>query len=350
MKVVIVGATGNAGTSLIRALEHEPGVDQVIGLARRVPDLDFPKTRWIAADVRTSDLASLFEGADAVVHLAWSIQPSRDLQALYSTNVIGSIRVFRAAVEARVPALIYASSVGAYSSGPKEHKVDESWPTNGIDTSFYSRHKAETERVLDGVEQEHPELRVVRLRPALIFKKESAAEQRRLFGGPFMPGLLLRPDLIPLVPDLSRLKFQCVHSYDIGEAYRLALVSDVRGPFNVAADPVLDPVELSGLFHARRVRVAEGLVRRACDITWRMRLQPTPPGWVDMGLETPLMDTTRASKELGWTPVRSSREALLDLMEGLREGAGAPTPTLAPKAGGPARIREFVSGIGKREG
>ena len=350
MRVAIVGVTGNSGTSLLRALEHEPQVDEIIGIARRVPAQTPPKTRWIAADVRTSDLTAIFRQTDAVVHLAWSIQPSRDLAALYATNVIGSIRVFRAAAEAGVDALVYASSVGAYSPGSKEHAVDESWPTHGVPTSFYSRHKAETEGILDGLEQEHPDLRVVRLRPALIFKKEAAAEQRRLFGGPFLPGFLARPRLIPVVPDLERLRFQCVHSYDVGEAYRHALVSDVRGPFNIASGPVLDPKVLSQLFHARRVSVSERAVRVACDLTWRMHLQPTPPGWVDMGFETPLMDTSRAEKELGWSPRYSSKEALLDLLEGMREGSGAPTPVLAAKAGGWGRYKELLTGVGQKEG
>ena len=71
----------------------------------------------------------------------------------------GSRRVFSAAAAAGVPALVYASSVGAYSPGPKDRAVDESWPTGGIKTSFYSRHKAEVEQLLDVFEAEHPEVR-----------------------------------------------------------------------------------------------------------------------------------------------------------------------------------------------
>jgi UDP-glucose 4-epimerase len=82
---------------------------------------------------------------------------------------------------------------------------------------------------------------VVRLRPGLIFKREAASGIRRLFAGTFLPSPLLHPRLIPFVPDLSRLRFQAVHSHDVGEAYRLAVMGDVRGPFNVAAEPVLDP-------------------------------------------------------------------------------------------------------------
>src|SRR5207248_5135284 len=106
---------------------------------------------------------------------------------LRAVSVDGHRRVFDAVAKADVPVLVYASSVGAYSWGPKDRKVDESWPTNGVETSFYSRHKAEVERILDRFEEEHPDIRAVRLRPGLIFKREAASEIRRLFAGPFVP-------------------------------------------------------------------------------------------------------------------------------------------------------------------
>ncbi|HEY6150772.1 MAG TPA: NAD-dependent epimerase/dehydratase family protein, partial [Gaiellaceae bacterium] len=138
MRVVVVGATGNVGTSLLEALVEEPAVESVLGLARRRPRLELPKVEWAQADVTRSDLVPHFRGADCVVHLAWLIQPSRDLNRVWLANVHGSSRVFRAVAEAGVPSLVYASSVGAYSPGPKERRVDESWPTHGIPTSFYS--------------------------------------------------------------------------------------------------------------------------------------------------------------------------------------------------------------------
>src|SRR5215212_3857917 len=256
MRVVVVGATGNVGTSLLHALAQEPAVDSVLGLARRLPSLSFPKTEWAAADVTSDDLVPLFSGADAVVHLAWLIQPSRRLEVTRAVNVDGSARVFRAAGKAGVGALVYASSVGAYSPGPKDRFVDESWATGGIESSFYSRHKSEVERLLDRFEAEFPSVRSVRLRPGLIFKREAASEIRRYFAGPFVPSPLVRTSLIPVVPDVERLRFQAVHSLDVGEAYRLAVVrDDARGAYNVAADPVLDPDRLAELFGARKLRL-----------------------------------------------------------------------------------------------
>jgi nucleoside-diphosphate-sugar epimerase len=159
MRVVVAGATGNLGTSLLQALEREHGVESVLGIARRLPQLEFERTEWARADITHDDLVRLFRGADAVVHLAWLIQPSRDLATLRATNITGTNRLLDAVRAARVPNLVYASSVGTYSRGPKDRRVDEGWPTDGIQTSFYSRHKAEVERMLDRFEREAPDTR-----------------------------------------------------------------------------------------------------------------------------------------------------------------------------------------------
>jgi hypothetical protein len=60
------------------------------------------------------------------------------------------------------------------------------------------------------------------------------------------------------------------------------------------------------------------------------------------------MDTTKARTELGWSPTRTSTEALLELIEGLRHAEGVDTPPLAPDAGGKLRIGELLTGVGKR--
>jgi nucleoside-diphosphate-sugar epimerase len=348
MRVAVTGASGNVGTSLLRSLAADDAVESVIGIARRRPAAEFAKTRWVTADVSRDELARHFEGADAVVHLAWLIQPSRNESVTRATNVDGSRKVFRAVAQAGVPRLVYASSVGAYSPGPKDRHVDESWPTDGIESSFYSRHKAEVERILDRFELDYPGTAVVRLRPALIFKREAASGIRRLFAGPLLPGILARPALIPLVPRIARLRFQAVHSYDVGDAYRLAVRSDARGAFNIAADPVLDADELARILRARPVPVPAPVVRTVADLTWKLRLQPSPPGWIDLALGVPLMDSRRAEQVLGWTPRHSAAESLLDLLAGFREGAGLDTPPLDPQTGGPARAHELATGVGAR--
>jgi nucleoside-diphosphate-sugar epimerase len=349
VRVVVVGASGNVGTSVLQALADEPRVDSVLGVARRRPATAWPKTEWSEADVARDDLAPLFRGADCVVHLAWLIQPARDRHHLWLVNVEGSSRVFDAVAAADVPALVYASSVGAYSPGPKDRAVDEGWPTGGIASNQYSRQKAEVERRLDAFERSHPNVRVVRLRPGLTFKREAASGIRRLFAGPFLPSPLVRRELIPFVPALERLRFQAVHSLDVGDAYRRAVVTDVHGAFNVAAEPPLDPQVLAEVLRARPVRVPPKVLRGAIALTWRVRLQPTPPSWLDLALGVPILDTTRARTELGWHPRHGADEALLELLDGIRERAGLDTPPLSPAKSGPLRTQELATAVGSRE-
>jgi nucleoside-diphosphate-sugar epimerase len=286
-----------------------------------------------------------------VIHLAWLIQPGRDRNQTRRVNVLGSERVLRSVADAGVRNLIYASSVGAYGAGPKDRRVDETWPTTGTGTSFYARDKAAVERLLDRFEREQPAVRVVRMRPGLIFSREAASGIRRLFAGPLLPATLVRTRLIPVVPRVDRLVFQAVHSHDAARAYRLALLADdVTGSFNIAAEPALDSDRLAEMFGARQLTVSPRLLRAAAATSFRLRLQPSEPGWLDMALAVPLMDVSRARAELGWEPRRTATEALSELLEGLRDGAGFPTPPLEPGGAGPLRAREFLSGVGARLG
>ena len=102
------------------------------------------------------------------------------------------------------------------------------------------------------------------------------------------------------------------------------------------------------MFGARVVPMPSALVRRVVDATWRLRLQPTPAGWVDLALGVPLMDTGRARRELGWEPRTSATDALLELLDGLRDGAELPTPPLARASSGRLRLGELRTGVGAK--
>ena len=353
MRIVVTGASGNVGTSLLAGLELDPGVSSVLGVARRRPTsgpATQGKTAWAAADVSRDDLVPLFRGADAVVHLAWLIQPSHDEAALRQANVVGSVRVFDAAAAAGVGAVVHASSVGAYAPGPKDRRVDESWPTTGVPSLSYSRDKVAVERILDDFERRHPAVRTVRLRPGLVLKRAAAAEIRRYFFGPLFPTTALRAGKVPVLPVPDGLVFQTVHSSDVGRAFHLAATREARGAFNVAAEPVVDPAVLARLLGARHVSVPASALRAVASATWALRLQPAAPGWLDLILGVPLLDAARARQELGWEPRHTSETALRDLIDGLGRAEGAPLPPLEPKAGGLLRWREFLTGVGGRSG
>ncbi|WP_374114172.1 NAD-dependent epimerase/dehydratase family protein [Streptomyces sp. NK08204] len=331
LRVVVTGATGNAGTSVVEALRRHPAVASVLGVARRVPDWRPEGTNWLAVDIGPdgSDLVPHFTGADAVVHLAWKFQPTHAPVTTWRTNVLGGMRVCEAAAEAGVPALVHASSVGTYSPGPKDRPVDESWPTHGWPQAAYCREKAYMERYLDAYELRHRDMRVVRMRPGFLFKRESASQQRRIFAGSLVPAQLMRPGLVPAVPDLPGLVLQALHTDDAAAAYVQAVVRPVRGAFNLAAEPPLDAAGLARILDARPLRVPLPPLRAALSAAWRLRLVPASPDLFDAVLRLPLMDCSRAREELDWQPRYSAAEAVQEFLDGLREHAGMDTAPLA---------------------
>ena len=346
MRVVIVGATGNAGSALVQALEDEPAVDEIVGIARR-PATARPgqrKTHFVTADITQDDLAREFRGADAVVHLAWFFQPTHRPDITWKTNVGGSDRVFAAVADAGVRHLVYASSVGAYSPAPGR-VVDEQWPTHSLPVAGYGREKAYVERLLDRFEHEHPDVRVVRMRPAFLFTREAASEQRRIFAGPFVPNFVARR--IRVLPYPAGLRMQALTTEDAADAYRLALIGDARGAFNLAAPPILDGPTLAAALDARLVTLPPAVVRAALAVGWHLRVAPAEPGLFDLVLALPELDASRAHDVLGWQPRATAIDAVLAFVSGMAAGAGGPTVPLAPD-GPVARLRELVSGVGSR--
>ena len=344
MRIVVTGATGNVGSEVVRQLLEHPSVESVVGIARRLPADPDPRVQWHALDIVEDDLQPAVAGADVVIHLAWLLQPAHEPAEMHRVNVTGTARVLDAVTAAGVPALVHASSVGAYSPGPKE-RVDEKHPTHGITTSAYSRHKAEAERMLDRFEAAHPERRVVRLRPGIVLQAAAASELARYFLGPFVPQSLVRPAFLPLLPRVDRLVFQVVHAEDMGSAYVLAATTPVTGAFNIAAEPVLDPPTLAAVLGARTVPVPAAVLRTAVALAWRLHVVPVDPGWVDIGRLTPLLDTTRARTVLGWTPKHDAAQALLETVEAMGAGVGGGSPVLRPRAPLPRRALEAVRGL-----
>jgi len=344
MRIAITGASGNAGTALLRNLQgqlsRKPGSLQLVGISRRLPDTfrePYDGVQWHTLDVGLDQdrplLEKALEGVDSVVHLAWQIQPNHNLPLLRRTNVNGTRNVLEAAAKMGVKQVVCASSVGAYSKSGKEQRRDESWPATGMTGSHYSRHKAEQEKLLDQFAAAEPEISVARLRPALIFQGKAGSEIGRYFLGHVFPRLVPRKPWVPLLPAPDNLIFQAVHADDVAEAYWRVVDQRASGAFNIAAEPVLTPQVLARILGARRILpIPMRLLHAVVDLTWRARIQPTDSGWVDMAAGAPVMDTSRAQRILGWEARISSVDAVKELLAGMGTGEGVdPSPVLAPR-------------------
>jgi len=342
LTVAITGATGNVGTALLRALAAA-GVTEVRGLARRQPPDTAPYdgVRWYLADLgqedSAQDLAEFVEGVDAVVHLAWALLPDRQPDVLHAVNVEGTRRVLAAAGAAGVPHVVHMSSIGAYAAGPQAHPVREDWPTTGIPSSTYSRQKSECEQMVREFEEAHPEVTVSVTRPTLVLQPDAASEIGRYFLGPLLfPAARLVPGavakLVP-VPIPGSLHLAFVHSEDVADAIARILDRRAPGPFNLSAPPNFDADGLAGALGVRRVPVPAIALRTGMQAAFLAHVLQIEPGWLDMGLGTPQLDTTRARTQLEWVARHRGGDVLREFVAALGSGDGHVGPLLHPGTG-----------------
>ncbi len=362
MRVAVIGATGNAGTAVLRALHETTEVTEIIGVARRLPDATaepYADCRWESVDIAAAstthdvvaELTELFDGVDAVIHLAWLIQPNDQRDLLRRVNVQGTERVTEAVAAAGVPHLVVASSVGAYSTDDARAtddnppRRDEDWPTTGIESSHYSVDKADQERVLDRFVAEHPDIVVTRLRPGLIFQGDAASAIQRYFLGSWVPVQALSAGRLPALPLPKGLQLQALHADDVGRAYAAAVVKKAPGAFNVCADDILGPQELADIIdHGRFFELPPAVVRGAVVAAHKSGAINADAGWIDMGMQVPMMDNSRAKEVLGWEPRHSAADALRELLDAMVEGDGlAASPVMRPRDDD----QKLVPGVGE---
>jgi UDP-glucose 4-epimerase len=345
LTVAVTGASGNVGTALLRALA-DAGVTEVRGLARRRPPETAPYAgvRWFTADLGTPEsepvLAEFLDGVDAVVHSAWALIPDREPEVLHRVNIEGTRRVLGAAATAGVPHVVMLSSIGTYAAGPQTHPVGEDWPTTGIPSSQYSRLKAECERMLREFGAAHPGTTTTAVRPTLVLQPDAASEIGRYFLGPVLfpaaralPGPVagVLAKVVPLpIPDTS---LGLVHADDVADLIARVLDRRAGGAFNVTSPPNFDATALAGALGMKRVAVPAVVLRTGMQVAFLSRLLQIEPGWLDLGLGVPPMDTTRARTLLGWRAKHNGGDLLREFVAALGAGHGGEGPLLHPGTG-----------------
>jgi len=325
VRVAVTGITGQFGKALARSLERDPAISEVVGVARRPFDPaaeGFHKLAYRPGDVRDPALRDAFDGCEAVVHLAFVIAGKRsDNEQRHAINIEGSRNVFAAAAEAGARKIVYASSVAAYGAHPDNPDlITEDHPTRGTPGVEYSEEKAEIEAILDLFEKEHPSITVTRFRVSAVV---GPGFEQMLFE--FLPPGSRRvplfaswfPRVFPNPIHGGKLLIQAVHEHDVAEAFRLAIVGDAPGAFNIAGDGILGARDIASIMRARVLPVSLAGAKQLVDLAYRLRISNINGDWVDLMRYPILVDTTRAKTQLGWTPEFTSEGALRSAADSL---------------------------------
>jgi UDP-glucose 4-epimerase len=322
LTVAVTGPTGEIGISAVTALEGEPTVDRIIGMARRPFD---PSSRgWVKTTYQQGDILdreavdALVTQADVVIHLAFIIMGSREESS--RINLQGTRNVFEGTVAAERPRrLVYTSSVAAYgyhSDNPVP--LTEDVPPRGSAEHYYSAQKAECEALLAEITK-GSSLEVFILRPCIVAGPKATALADAMpwnqLPGPLRAVAKVAPVLKPVVPDPG-FPLQLVHHDDVAEAIALAATAPAPpGAYNIAGDGLVTVSDVAKALGGRPVRVPAVAASAASAAISKVPFIPSMLEWLHVARTSVVMDTSKARNQLGWRPVHSSADTLAALAE-----------------------------------
>jgi len=320
LTVAVTGPTGEIGISAVTALERDPTVQRIIGMARRPFDpsmLGWVKTTYQQGDVLDREAVdALVAQADVVIHLAFIIMGSREESA--RINLQGTRNVFEATVAAQRPRrLVYTSSVAAYGYYPDNPlPLTEDVPARGCAEHYYSEQKAACEAALAEITK-GSSLEVFVLRPCIVAGPQAHALSDAMpwqqLPAPMRAVARAVPILKPVVPDPG-FPMQLVHHDDVASAIALAATAPAPpGVYNIAGDGEVTVSDVARALGGRPVRVPGAAASAASAAISRLPFLPSAVEWLHAARTSVVMDTTKAQRELGWHPTHSSAETLASL-------------------------------------
>ncbi len=328
LTVAVTGPTGTFGFGLIPLLEADNRIDRVVGLARRPFDPSehgWSKMSYRQGDVRDpGTLQDAFDGADVVVHLAFMITGTTGREAIRAINVEGTVNAFRAAAACGAKRFVYASSVAAYGfHSDNPIGMSEDWPIRPAAHLFYAREKAEVEQLLRDEAQAHSDVALYLLRPPIVLGPHAVGAKgalpeplagfaRRAFD---MARRLPFPVPVP-VPDLP---LQLIHEEDVGRALLACVLADgPPGAYNIAGDGIVTAADVVRELGFTPITVPADLAQsaaRAAALIPLPSFAPPASEWIEAATHPAIMDTSKAKRELGWTPRHTALQALRDTLQ-----------------------------------
>ena len=324
LTVAVTGPTGDIGISAVKALERNPEVERIIGMARHPFDPaahGWTRTEYLQGDITDRDAVdALVTDVDVVVHLAFIIMGSREQSA--RVNLKGTRNVFEATVAAVRPRrLVYTSSVAAYGyHADNPVPITEDVPPRGSREHYYSAQKAACEAALAEITRGSP-LEVFVLRPCIVAGPKAPALAEAMpwnqLPGPVKRVAQALPLLKPPFPDPGT-PLQLVHHDDVASAIALAATtSGSPGAYNIAGDGVLSMSDVAEALGARPVRLPRVAATAASEVIARLPFVPSTLEWLHVGRTSVLMDTAKAKSRLGWMPKYTAAETLSALGEAI---------------------------------
>jgi len=310
--VVVTGIAGSLGQRVLARLAARDDVDRVVGIDVVPPDWSHPKL-----DVRIVDLAlpqgpgdelvTALDDAGSVIHLAWRAPESRGFTptdgaeaGVSATNRRALDRVLSAAAVTKPESLVHLSSATVYGAWPDNQiPLTEDAPLRPNPEFAYAVGKAEAERALAEWAEDHPDVRVAVLRPAVtVGSPEPLYEALGATKAPRRAGDGHRP-------------VQYLHVDDLADAVLVVWDQQLAGVYNVAPDTgVREDAARALAGGVARVTLPARLSRAVAAWTWQLWRRGVPVEARAYATHPWVVAPDRL-KAAGWTPQYSSEEAIV---------------------------------------
>jgi UDP-glucose 4-epimerase len=302
MRYVITGGSGYIGSRLVDLLSRRDDTERIV-ICDVAPPRDYkPTSRFERVDVRDRDgVRSAIDRArpDALVHLAFILDPSHDEDDMYDVDVNGTHNVLEAAGGAGTGQVLMASSAAVYGAFPDNPvPLTEDDPVHGVAGFSYARDKAESDRICQLWAAKYPDRVMTIVRPCIAFGPDADNSLVRLWTKQ------------PFTVDAGTLEnpIQFVHEDDLVDALAALLLGRHAGAFNIAGDGEMTQRECAELIGAPIRKLPVRAYRAVARTAWRLRLSESPPGQVDFALYPWIVSTEKLKRTTGWMPRHTSRE------------------------------------------
>lgn len=297
--VAVTAASSPLGAAVCARLAEDERVVRIIGIDVAEPAMPVGKLDFRVADLRDPVLSRAFDGADAIVHLgAW--QPGAlDDDRHYALVVGGTRNVLTAAAERGVSVLAHLSTAmvyGARDVGEMPLSEDADLHVDPDAARPYNQLLAD--ELVTAFAEQHPRIRVATIRATTILGPGIESPAVRLLEAP----------RIPLVQRRSPV-FQTLHPDDAASALHLAVVADLEGPYNAAADGWVTADEALSLVGRRALRLPEAPLMTALRAAHEAGLTQLTCGTMEYLMYPWVVDTSRL-RAAGWRPQHTHREVL----------------------------------------
>jgi UDP-glucose 4-epimerase len=312
-RVLITGISGHLAGKLARRLEKDTEVDYIVGVDLREPVIDLERTEYVRADIRNPLVVKVLQTTevDTVAHLSLLATPAGagGRTRMKEINVIGTMQLLGACQRAEtVRKLVMKSTTSVYGAHPRDPALfTEDMTARSEPRGGYTKDALEAERYARSFARRRPEVDLTILRFANFIGPEIDTPFTRYFSFPVVPTAMgFDPRL------------QFIHEADAVEILYRAVRQDHPGIFNVTGDGVVLLSQALRLVGKPSVPVILPLVAPVASIMRRFGIVDFATDQLQYLLFGRVADNTRLKQEFDYSPMFSTRQALLDFARGRR--------------------------------